>query len=326
MNKRRHLLIMLGLGAIASPGTVFGQQPGKRWRIGYLASSTPPPHLLKAFREGMRERGYVEDVNLSVEYRWTEGSVERLPELAAELARLKVDLMFTWATPATVAAMRATAKIPIVMVGIADPVGSGLVASLPRPGGNVTGVSNLSSDLSGKLVELLVQIVPGASRIAALRNVSNPSSALQLKQTEAGARAMGLHLSLVDVRGPLEFETAFATIAKARAEGVIVFSDPVFLTESKRIADLAMKSRMPTIFARSENVDAGGLVSYGPTLVEQTRHATGYVDRILKGAKPADLPVELPTRLELAVNVRTARALGITIPPSILVRADKVIE
>jgi len=219
MISRRQAVIALGAGPLLFPFGVLAQQQGKVWRIGFLASSVPPAGILEAFRDGLRERGYVEGKNVAVEYRWPSDVNQRLSDLAAELVRLNVDLIFAWATPSTLAAKRATTKIPIVMVGVADPVGSGLVASLSRPGGNLTGVSNLSRDLSGKAVELLVQIVPQISRFAALRNVTNSSSALQLKETEAAARQLGLQMQLVDIRTAAELESAFVKMSKRARRG-----------------------------------------------------------------------------------------------------------
>jgi putative ABC transport system substrate-binding protein len=328
MTHRRQFLATVGAGSMAIAFGAHAQVQGRVRRIGYLASADPATtgDLGDAFREGLREHGYVEGQNIAIEYRWTEGALERLPKLAAELVRLNVDLIFAWATAAAIAAKRATSTLPIVFVSVADPVASGLVASLARPGANVTGVSNISRDLMDKLMELLVQVVPGISRVAAVRNAPNPSSPLLLQATETAARSLGLQLQVVDVHAPEDFETAFTTIAAAHAMGVVVIPDPMYFSQRQRIADLALKNRLPTVFARRENAEAGGLISYGPSLPDQIRHATSYVDKIFKGAKPADLPVEQPTKFELAINLKTARALGLTIPQSLLLRADKVIQ
>jgi putative ABC transport system substrate-binding protein len=326
--RRRQFLATVGAGSMAIAFGTRAQAQGRVRRIGYLASADPATteDVRGAFREGLREHGYVEGQNIAIEYRWTEGALERLPILAAELVRLNVDLIFAWATAAAIAAKRATSTLPIVFVSVADPVASGLVASLSRPGANVTGVSNISRDLMDKMMELLVQVVPGISRVAAVRNAPNPSSPLLLQATETAARSLGLQLHAVDVRAPEDFETAFATITAAHAMGVVVIPDPMYFSQRQRIADLALKNRLPTVFARRENAEAGGLVSYGPSLPDQFRHATSYVDKIFKGAKPADLPVEQPTKFELVINLKTAKALGITIPQALLLRADKVVQ
>jgi putative ABC transport system substrate-binding protein len=326
--RRRQFLATVGAGSMAITFGTRAQVQGRVRRIGYLASADPATteDVRAAFREGLREHGYVEGQNIAIEYRWTEGALERLPILAAELVRLNVDLIFAWATAAAIAAKRATSTLPIVFVSVADPVASGLVASLSRPGANVTGVSNISRDLMDKMMELLVQVVPGISRVAAVRNAPNPSSPLLLQATETAARSLGLQLQAVDVRAPEDFETAFATVTAAHAMGVVVIPDPMYFSQRQRIADLALKNRLPTVFARRENAEAGGLVSYGPSLPDQFRHATSYVDKIFKGAKPADLPVEQPTKFELVINLKTAKALGITIPQALLLRADKVVQ
>jgi putative ABC transport system substrate-binding protein len=253
----------------------------------------------------------------------TESELDRL---ATDLVRSKVDLLVAWTTPATLAAKRATSTIPIVMVSIGDPVGSGLVASLSRPGGNVTGVSNVARDLTGKLLQLLTEVRPDARRIAALRNPTNPGAATAWPEIQAAAKSFGIQPLLVDAREPRDLEPAFAAMARDRAAGIVIVPDPLFLKERRRIADLAEQTRLATIFQRSENVEAGGLMSYGPKLTEQVRQVANYIDRILKGAKPATLPVEQPTQFELVINLKSAKALGLAIPPSLLVRADHVIQ
>jgi putative ABC transport system substrate-binding protein len=326
MNNRRKLLVALAASSVASVFGAHAQTQSKLFRIGYLATSDPATTpQLDEFREGLRERGYVEGKNLSMEYRWAEGSIERHPELATELVRLKVDVIFAWGTPAVTAAKQATSTIPIVMVGVGDPVGSGFVASLARPGGNITGLSNIAGDLTGKLVELLSQAVPGIKRVAVLRNPANALAARQMKDAETSARSLGLQLQAFDARGPADFEDAYASMAKARAIGVVVLADPMLAGNPRRLAELANKFRTPSIYAIRTFPEAGGLMSYGPPL-DVWRLAASYVDKIFRGAKPADLPVEQPTMLELVINVKTAKALGIKFPQSILVRADKVIE
>ncbi len=324
MNRRRFVAFV---GSTLAVPNAFAQAD-KVWRIGYLASSPPRAneHALAAFRDGLRELGYVEGRNLTIEYRWTEDNVAGLPALAKELAERKVDLILAWTTPVVLAARAATSAIPIVMVGIADPVGSGLVKSLPRPGGNITGVSNISAELSQKLVELVVQVVPGIKTLAGMRNALNVSSALQQKETEAAAKVLGLQFQTFEVRASADLEPAFTAMVKARAEAAVFFADPLWVSQRRLIAELAHKHRMPTVFARVENVEAGGLIAYGSNLTAQFRRTAAFVDRIFKGAKPADIPVEQPTTLELALNLKTAKALGLTIPQSVLLRANRVIE
>jgi len=331
MKTRRVFLVgnVAGLFLLAMPLASPAQQQSKVWRIGFLgvAPASTYTEYVDAFKAELRHLGYAEGKNIALEYRWAGGKYERLPALATELVRMKADIIVTHATPATRAARNATAAIPIVMISIAEPVASGLVASLARPGGNVTGMSNLAAGVISKHVELLTQIAPGNAALAVLQNPTNPgATAPQLKEVDTAARALGLRLQFFEVRAPNDFDAAFARIAAARTAGVVVVTDTLFLDHRYRIAKLASKNRVPAVFSRSENVDAGGLMSYGSSLIGQFRHAAIYVDKILKGAKPADLPVEEPTMLELVVNLKTAKALRITIPQSILVRADRVIE
>jgi putative tryptophan/tyrosine transport system substrate-binding protein len=325
---RRTFVLALGAGLAAVAARLVAQESRRRRLVGYLASSPPKANgvALQAFRDGLRDRGYVEGRDFAIEPRWTNDDVAGLPKLAAELVHLGVDVILAWTTPVVIAAKRATTKIPIVMVGIADPVGSGLVASLSRPGGNVTGVSNLSADLSSKLVELLGQLAPGATKVFGVRNALNPSSALQLKETEAAARAKGLQFELIDIREPRDLARAFTVMARSPTSGAVFFADPLFVSQRARIGELALKHRLPTVFARRENVDAGGLIAYGPNLSSQFYEAADYVDKILKGADPAALPVELPTKLELIINLKTAKAIGVTVPRSLLYLADDVIQ
>ncbi len=298
---RRMFFGVVAGGLLAAPPAAEGQQPSKTWRIGLVSPlSRSETDRQDGFRQGMREAGYVEGRDFVIEGRFAEGQYQRIRGLAEELVRMRVDVIVVWGTPASIAVAQATSTLPVVILSVTDPVASGLAASLARPGRNITGVGNLSRDLSGKVLELLVQVVPGISRVAALRNPLNPSSALHLKETEAAARALGLELQLVEARAPEDLEGAFATIRRGRAG--------------------------PTVFARRENTEGGGLMSYGPSLSDQFRRAATYVDKILKGAKPGDLPVEQPTKFELVINLKTAKALGLTIPPSLLSRADEVIE
>ena len=328
MNNRRKLLVVFATATLAVPLVSFAQQQAGIRRIGYLATSDPAksPQQLEVFRDGLRERGYVEGKNLTIEYRWAEGSIEGRPELAAELVRLQVEAILAFGTPAVTAAKQATATIPIVMVGVGDPVGSGLVPSLARPGGNITGVSNIAAELTAKLVELLPQAVPGIKRVAILRNPANAIATRQMNYAETAARALGLQLQAFDVRSPADFENSYADMAKASAAGLVVLGDPMFAGNPRRIAELAIKSRIPSIQNNRIYPEAGGLMSYGPVLDDLWRLAASYVDKVLKGEKPADLPVEQPTKFELVINLKTAKAIGITIPQSLLARADKLIE
>jgi putative ABC transport system substrate-binding protein len=282
------------------------QQP-KVPRIGALlsGSSSTTTHYIEAFRQGLRELGYVEGQNIAVEYRWAEGRSDRFPDLAADLVRAKVSLIFAWGTTAVTAAKRATGTIPIVFVGVGDPVGTGVVASLARPGGNITGLTNISAELSSKHLELLKEIVPGLTRAAVLRNPINPASTSQLRETQSAAQALGVQLQVVEVRDPKEFESAFSAMTRERARALIVLADPVFLSHRTQISDLAAKSRLPAVFNVGQYVEVGGLMAYGPSLVDSFRRATIYVDKILKGTKPADLPVEQPTKFELVINLKT---------------------
>lgn len=322
-------VIILAFGVLAASLVAEAQPAARGYRIGVLLAAPAPtvaPHL-EALRQQLRELGYLEGQNLALELRWMTTAAEGgLDRLAADLVRSKVDLLVSWTTPATLAAKRATSTIPIVMLAVGDPVGDGLVASLSRPGGNVTGVSNVARELSGKLLQLLKEVRPDARRIAALGNPTNPASALPWRETEAAAKSLGVQLQLVAVREARELEPAFAAMVRDHAAGVVILPDPLFLSERGRIAELAQQARLATAFQRSENVEAGGLISYGPKLTEQFRQVAVYVDRILKGARPADLPVEQPVRFELVINLKTAKALGLSIPPGILVRADQVIQ
>ena len=323
--KRREFITLLGGTAAAWPLAARAQQPERMRRIGYLASLSPAmvPELMSAFREGLRERGYIEGQNLRFEYRW---ATELNETLAAELIVLNVDVIVAWATPAVTAARRATSKIPIVMVGIADPIGAGFVANLSRPGGNITGTTNLARDLGGKLLELLLEIAPRINPVFVLRNPDNPASPLQLREVEVAARSLDLRVTLVEATSPREVDAAFARMIGENAKGVIALADPLLISQRAQLADLAQKARLPVIFSRRENVEAGGLISYGPSLRGQFRDTAMYVDKILKGADPANLPVEQPTRLELVVNLKTAKSLGLDVPPTLLARADEVIE
>ena len=323
--RRREFIAGLA-GVAAWPLAAVAQQPGRVWRVGFLGSARPTLAMLSAFRDGLRERGYIEGQNLSVDVRWPQESFEQNPSVAAELIRTNVDVLVAWASPAVIAARRATSTIPIVMMSVGDPLGFGFVASLARPGGNVTGVSNIARDLSGKLMERFVEIVPGMNRVGVVHNARNPAVTFELRETEDAIRALGLQLRIVEASNAEEFESAFARLSTERVNGVVLLADPSLIVSAWRIAEVAQKTRLPTAFQRRENVEAGGLLSYGANLNDQLRQAAFYVDRILRGEKPADLPVQQPTRFELVINLKTAKALGLTIPETLLATADEVIQ
>jgi putative ABC transport system substrate-binding protein len=322
-------VILLALSLLCVPLPIAEAQPAQRLcRVGYLATAPPSAtqHLLEAFRAGLREHGYVEGQNLVMEFRWVEGTSHRFDELADELVHAKVDLILAWGTPAAKAAKQATSTIPLVMVGIGDPVGAGLVASIARPGGNMTGLTNIDADLAAKRLELLTKVVPQLSQVAVLMNPTNPSCWLQLRETQAAARSLGIELQVVEVREPQEFDSAFAAMPQACAGALTVLADPMFISQRQPLASLALTSRLPSVFARRDNVEAGGLMSYGPTLASMFRQAATYVHKILNGAKPVDLPVEQPKHIEVVLNRTTAQALGLPISPILLFQADEVIR
>jgi len=330
MIDRRAFIRTLTGGLLASPLAAEAQQAGKIARIGYLGTSLAAnPHLHEALRQGLRDFGYVEGRNVVIEYRSAEGKAERLPALAAELVALKVDVIVAGNTRAALAAKQATRALPIVFAAAADPVASGLVTSLARPGGNVTGLSFLAPELVGKCLEQLKQVVPGVSRVAVLWHpgiLGERTEQDMLKEVEVAARALGVRVQFIEARGPADFDRAFSDMTRARAGALTVLTSAMFVSERRRLVDLAARNRLPTVFPWREGVDAGGLMSYGPDLADLFRRAATYVDKILKGAKPADLPVEQPTKFELVINLKTAKALGLTIPQSVLGRADEVIQ
>ena len=330
MNNRRKLLIVLGTAALAAPFGSLAQQQGKIWRVGFLAMRSPtasnPVVSYGAFVQGMRELGYVEGKNLIIEWRMAEGKVERLPTLAAELVQLKVDVIVAAGVQPTSAAQQATTTIPIVMGNSIDPVGSGFVASLVRPGGNITGLSNLIGDLGPKHFEMLRSMVPKLSRVAILVNPTNSGHATILKTVQTAAQKSSIKILSVQAGDPQEIEGAFSTMTQDNAEAVIVANDLFFNQQRRQLAELAAKNRLPSVAATREYVEAGGLMSYGPSFAENYRRAATYVDKIFKGAKPGDLPVEQPTKFEMFINRKTAKALGLTIPQSLLISADKIIE
>ena len=332
MNNRRKLLVALGASALSSPFFAFAQpQPGRVWRVGFLSQRqldfVDADPAYGPFRLGMRELGYIEGKNVIFEERFAEFNPERLPGMAEELVQLKVDVIVSGSPPATRAAQKATSTIPIVMLADSDPVGNGFVASLARPGGNITGLSTLGLDISPKHLEMLRSMVPKLSRVAFLMNPDNSvGQASLLKTVLAAGEKTGIKIQAFDVRVPQEFENAFAQMVRWKAGGLIVARGPFLNSHLRPISELAAKHRLPAISGLTQYVEAGGLISYGPSLADMFRRGATYVDKIFKGAKPADLPVEQPTIFELFINGKTAKALGLKIPQSLLISADKVLE
>jgi len=321
---RRRFLGTLTSGLLASPFGAFAQQPSKVYRIGVLGNENAPPW--EGLRRGLRELGYVEGDNVTIEWRWSEGRNERLPALALELVQSEVDVIVASSKPAIRALKQVTSAIPIVMANSAYPDKSGLVESLARPGGNVTGLTNVGPELMGKSFQVLKEVAPKVSRVAVLVNPANPVEALAYKDVEAAAARAGVEIQAIEVRTLDDYTAAFATVAASRADALFAFGNPANYKNRQLIADFALKSRLPSLYQERLFVEAGGLVSYAPSYMEMYGRAATYVDRVLKGAKPADLPVEQPTKFELVINLKTAKGLGLTIPQSVLVRADEVIQ
>ena len=326
MIARRRFPAGTGAVLLAAPLAVEAQEQKARkvYRIGFLRAGQPPKPWVEAFQQGLRERGYVDGQNVVVEFRFTDGSVDQLPRLAEELVRLKVDVILASAAPPALAAKKATTSVPIVFVNVFDPVELGLIPSLGRPGGNITGLASTSADLAGKRLELLRELVPKLRRVAVLWDPANPTNPIQLKGVEVAARTLSLQLQPAPVQGPSDFDAAFK--AARGANGLLLLDSPLVITHRARLAGLAAASRLPAISGLRDFVEVGGLMSYGVDFPDSFRRAAVYVDKILKGAKPADLPVEQPTKFELVINLKTAKALGLTIPPSLLARADEVIQ
>ena len=325
MDRRRFLLT--SLSGVLAPLLAEAQPPGKVYRIGFLWDSpTVWPHALEAFRQGLRERGWTEGQNIVVEYRWAEGKFDRLPALAEELVQLKVDVIVAPTSIYTAAAKRATASIPIVFASHADPVSTGHVERLSRPGGNATGTTIIMSETMAKSVELLKATIPTLTRLAVIWDPATPSHRPALTAVEDAGRLLSLRVQSLAVRNVTDFDGAFSAAVKERANAVLVLSTPLFMGGAKRLAELGMIHRMPTMFGPREHVEAGGLLSYSPDRADLYRRAAGYVDKILKGSKPAEMPVEQATKFELVINLKTAKAIGLAIPPSLLLRADQVIE
>jgi ABC-type uncharacterized transport system substrate-binding protein len=327
MRRREFIALIVG-AAMTWPLVARGQQPGKVYRIGTLSAGTAPPSELKGLfiAEHLRDLGWVEGRNIVFERRFAENQLTQLPELAAELVRLNVDVIVAVGTLAPLAAKRATTTIPIVMSAAGDPLGSGLVASLARPGGNVTGMSMMVPDMGGKRLELIKELMPQISRVAVVWNAANPYPGLVFKEAVSAARTLGIHLVSVEVRAPEDFDGALETMMQKRPDAMMTVEDPLTFAERKRVVDFTATYRLPAIHGVREFADVGGLMSYGVSLGDLNRRAAGYVDKILRGAKPADLPVEQPTKFELVINLKTAKALGLTVPPTLLARADEVIE
>ena len=327
MKKAAVLSILLVAVQLAVAVIAEAQQPNKVPRIGFLwASSGPSPDARSGIHQGLRELGYIEGQTIAIEYRYGQGKFERLPVLAADLVRLKVDIIVTGGSTATRAAKEATSTIPIVMTNDNDPVASGFIVNLARPGGNVTGVSTLRPELSGKRLELLKEIVPGLSRVAVLGASDNPGNAQALKEVEVAAAASKVQLQYLDIRSPKDIEPAFQEARKGTAEGVLEMGGPLLNVHRTQLVQLAAKSKLPVMWVRRTFVEAGGLIYYGVDTSDLARRAATYIDKILKGTKPADLPVERPTKFELVINLKAAKQIDLTISPNVLVRADKVIK
>jgi putative tryptophan/tyrosine transport system substrate-binding protein len=322
------LILTLALGILVAPLAAEAQPPKHVSRLGYLsaASAERDKPRLAGLQQGLHELGYVEGNNLLIERRYAAGQFAKLPDLAADLIQLKIDVLVVGDAPAAQAAKEATSTLPIVMTGTADPVGAGLVASLARPGGNMTGLSDFNAGVVTKRLEFVTDVVPAVSRVAVLWNPANPTNPLQWQLTQAAAPALRVTLLSLEAKGSDDIERAFATMRQERPGALLVFGDPMLSSRSKQIIELAGKSRLPAIYSTREIVEAGGLMSYGTNFVSLFRRAATYIDKILKGAKPADLPVEQPMQFELVINLKTAQALGITMPPSLLLLADEVIR
>jgi len=327
MVKKTIVVLLIGLASV-SVRFVEAQQPAKIQRIGYLTANSSSVELprIETFRQGLRAFGYIEGQNIAIDYRFTDGKFERLPDVAAELVRLKVDVLIANTTNAALAAKHATNTIPIFFMGVSDPIEAGLVDSLARPGGSITGLTNIAPVLSGKRLELLKETVPKLSRVAVLWDPQNPGSTPQWKESELAGKELGLRLHSMRVSRADKFESAFKEAIEAHSAALAVTLNPLANSNQKRVVELAAKNRLPAIYAQGGFVDAGGLMSYGPSFAADGRDAARLVDKILKGAKPADLPVEQPTKFTLMINLKTAKTLGLTIPPVVLMRAEKVIK
>jgi putative ABC transport system substrate-binding protein len=317
------IIAVLDGGAIAE-----AQQSGKIPRIGFLGNSTLAleENLVGPFREGLRDLGYVEGKNILIEYRWAEGKYERFPALIGELIAQKVDMIVTAGTPASLAVKKAAPSIPLVMIAVGDPIGTGLIESLAQPGGNVTGLTSIAADLEGKRIELLREVIPRLSHVAVFWNPASPFQVVAEKEVQAAARAFKMKVLSLGVQSPEQFDNAFATIRRVRPGALLVLADRLFLHNRARIMDFATKNRLPGVYAYLELVEAGGLMSYGPSYADMHKRAATFVDKILKGRKPSDLPVEQPMRFDFVINLKAAKQIGVTVPPNVLVRASRVIR
>jgi putative tryptophan/tyrosine transport system substrate-binding protein len=325
--RRREFITLFSSAIVAWPLTALAQKPAaKIWRLGILQPGAPPDPLVDTLQERLKELGYSEGHNIAYEYGWAEGKPPRLTGLAKELVDLKVDVITAFSTPAAIAAQKATQTIPIVFGGVGDPVGSGVVSSLSRPGGNITGISILATELSAKRLELLEEIVPGASPVAMFWNDSNPGMVLRAHEAQNAAGKLGLNLQSIGVHDLISFNTAFAAIESGRFNALLILVDPFTREHRQRIVDFAAQRRLPAIYESREFVDAGGLISYGPSLTALERRVADYVNMIFKGSNPADLPVELPTKFEMVIGMKAAKALGLTLSQSVVMRADELIE
>jgi putative tryptophan/tyrosine transport system substrate-binding protein len=327
MKRRRFLLTSLA-GALVAPFAAQAQQASRVYRIGYVGAGSPATagHHASAFVLALRQLGYVDGQNIAIEYRWAEGMLERLPALVAEVVRLRVDVIISSATPAIAAAKKQTSTIPIVMAGVTDPVGSGFVAALARPGTNITGLTHLSPDLAGKKLELLREVVPGLSRVAVLWNPNHPGQSRVFKDMQVATQALRMTLVSMEARNQEQLDAVLAAVPRDHVQGLVELTDPLTVFHRRRITEAVARHRLPAMYSFREFVDVGGLMSYGTDFADLFRRAATYVYKILTGASPADLPVEQPTKFEFIINVKAARALGLTIPPSLLLRADNVIE
>src|SRR5918996_2095925 len=325
---RKFFLFLGVIAVLGGVAIVEAQQAKKIPRIGFLGNSTEvlEANLIGPFREGLRDLGYVEGKNVLIEYRWAEGKYERFPELIGELVQLKVEIIVTAGTPASIAVKKATTSIPLVMIAVGDPVGTGLIASLSHPGGNITGLTSIAADLEGKRLELLREVVPTLSHVAVFWNPASPFQVVSEKEVQAAAQLLRIKVLSLGVQAQEQFDNAFAAIRRERPGALNVLADRLFLHNRARIMDFAVQNRLPGVHAYVELVEAGGLMSYGPSYPGMHRRAAWYVDKILKGAKPAVLPVEAPAKFELVINLKTAKQIGVTIPPDVLARADKIIK
>src|SRR6476659_5978224 len=325
--QRREFITLLS-GIVAALATARAQQPAKIPRIGFLGNSTATmeANLIGPLRDGLRELGYEEGRNVIIEFRWADGKYDQFPALVAELLAAKVDVIITAGTPATLAIKKATSTVPLVFIAVGDPVGTGVVPNLGRPGGNITGLSSIAPDLEGKRLELLREVVPKLSHVAFFLNPANAFHTASMRQARVAAESLGIKLQPMEVNKSEQLDGAFASIVKEKPDALLILADRVFLHNRKRMMEFAIQQRLPSVNAYRELVEAGGLISYGPSYEDMHRRAAVYVDKILKGTKPADLPIEQPTKFTLLINLKTAKTLGLTVPPTLVARADELIE